>query len=77
MTTKYVLYSTDGCHLCDLAYELLHQQGIDTDTQVVDIKISTQLNERFRQSIPVLGKSVDNSLLYWPFSATDLEEFIL
>ena len=50
------LYSTEGCHLCELAFHLLTQDVRVPGTQihVVDIATDDQLIDRFGVLIPVL-----------------------
>ncbi|PIW62150.1 MAG: thioredoxin family protein [Shewanella sp. CG12_big_fil_rev_8_21_14_0_65_47_15] len=69
----YVLYHTEGCHLCESAAELLAKAGIAF--QAIDICDDETLAERYGVSIPVL-KAWDDRCLFWPFNATQLQEFI-
>ncbi|MDD8059241.1 MULTISPECIES: glutaredoxin family protein [Shewanella] len=68
----YILYHTEGCHLCEIAQSLIEQ----TDIQYhhVDICDDAALAERYGISIPVLVQ--DDRELFWPFDATQLQEFI-
>ena len=68
------LYSTEGCHLCEQAYSLLVQAGIEERVQVVDIAFDEALFSRYGVTIPVLAlhSSETHSLLSelgWPFDA--------
>jgi glutaredoxin len=47
-----ILYSRDGCHLCEEAHALLLEQGVHP--QVVDIDGDSQLRERFNECVPVV-----------------------
>jgi glutaredoxin len=47
-----VFYTRQGCHLCDDALALLHQQGIDP--KLVDIDTDATLRERFNECVPVI-----------------------
>lgn len=58
------LYTTAGCHLCDLAYHILMQSEL-TITQL-EIGDDDGLVERYGMLIPVV-KFADNSELNWPF----------
>lgn len=69
----YVLYHTEGCHLCALAAELLAKAGIAF--QAIDICDDDTLAERYGVSIPVV-KAWDERCLFWPFNARQLQEFI-
>ena len=47
-----VLYSRQGCHLCDLAAEVLSRHGLTFN--VVDIDADPQLRERYNECVPVV-----------------------
>jgi glutaredoxin len=49
---KTVLYSRNGCHLCDLAEQLLIEHGLRP--VVVDIDADANLVERFNTCVPVV-----------------------
>ncbi|GGP65563.1 glutaredoxin family protein [Shewanella saliphila] len=68
----YILYHTEGCHLCEIAQSLIEQT--DIKYQHVDICDGASLAERYGISIPVLVQ--DDRELFWPFDATQLQEFI-
>ncbi|KXI23516.1 glutaredoxin family protein [Photobacterium sanguinicancri] len=82
------LYSTEGCHLCEQAYRLLVEVGVQEHVQVIDIAFDDVLFLRYGVTIPVVSisseastaaaetASDDNSLsiseLGWPFDRADL-----
>ncbi|GGP53634.1 thioredoxin family protein [Shewanella algicola] len=68
----YILYHTEGCHLCEIAQSLIEQT--DIKYQHVDICDDASLAERYGISIPVLVQ--DDRELFWPFDVTQLQEFI-
>ncbi|MGI2066567.1 glutaredoxin family protein [Shewanella sp. MF08487] len=68
----YLLYHTDGCHLCELAAALL--DAAEINYHAIDICDDAYLAQRYGVSIPVLRARDDNEL-YWPFNATQLQEF--
>lgn len=78
---KYNLYSSEGCHLCELALaicEPLIEQSLLT---VVDIVDSEKLVERYGVHIPVLEKMSPTTeettdKLFWPFSTEQVKAFI-
>jgi glutaredoxin len=49
---KVVLYSREGCHLCDDAETLLNQLGLEPE--IVDIDHDPALWERFDTCVPVV-----------------------
>jgi hypothetical protein len=73
-----ILYSTDGCHLCEEAEQLL----IDVRSavpglawKVVDIADDDALFERYGWSIPVVADDRGRELR-WPFDAAALRAFV-
>jgi glutaredoxin len=68
----FVLYHTDGCHLCDIAKDLVDQSQIDY--QHLDICVDANLSTRYGTQIPVLAHK--EKALAWPFDAVQLQEFI-
>ncbi|WP_117235477.1 glutaredoxin family protein [Vibrio maerlii] len=68
------LYSTEGCHLCEQAYELLVQSGIQDKTAVTDIAFDDELFSRYGVTIPVV--STGNSELGWPFDLQELQQWL-
>jgi glutaredoxin len=49
---RVVLYTRDGCHLCDDALDRLRQFGLNA--QLVDIDADAELRERFNTCVPVV-----------------------
>lgn len=47
-----VLYTRQGCHLCDDAYEILLDHGLKP--RLVDVDDSAELVEQFGQCVPVV-----------------------
>ncbi|MGI2870785.1 glutaredoxin family protein [Vibrio fluvialis] len=68
------LYSTEGCHLCEMAYDLLKQVQLVQQVNVVDIAFDGQLFSRYGVTIPVL--SYQNSELNWPFDINELTQWL-
>ncbi|MGF1689861.1 glutaredoxin family protein [Photobacterium kagoshimensis] len=81
------LYSTEGCHLCEQAYCLLVEAGVEEHVKVVDIAFDDVLFLRYGVTIPVVSISSDASTamaeasddstlsiseLGWPFDRADL-----
>jgi glutaredoxin len=53
MTSRsVVLYTRQGCHLCDDALELLRKHGLQPEK--VDIDADPQLRERYTTCVPVV-----------------------
>jgi len=49
---RAVLYTRQGCHLCDDALAVLRQHGIEP--QLVDVDADETLRERFNECVPVV-----------------------
>ncbi len=67
----FLLYHTAGCHLCELATEVLLPFVARHGWQVelVDIAGDDDLEERYGVRIPVLSDAVSGRELGWPFDA--------
>jgi glutaredoxin len=55
MPHHIILYSKPGCHLCEIAYQLLQglQREFDLTVQETDISGDPALFEKYRDKIPV------------------------
>jgi glutaredoxin len=51
-SSRIVLYTRAGCHLCDEAYQLLKQHGLEPE--LVDIDVDAALRTRFDTCVPVV-----------------------
>lgn len=69
----FVLFGTEGCHLCEEAEQLISQAGLTFDKR--DIIDNEQLQQHYAIRIPVLLHSPSNSELGWPFNTAVLLEF--
>ena len=64
-------FTTQGCHLCEQAEEILtvlqkrYMFGLD----IIDIATEQELVKKYGLSIPVLLNSENKEQLYWPFDA--------
>ena len=72
---KLTLYSTQDCHLCEQAADLLKQVTEKFDLEYVDIARSEALVEKYGIRIPVV-KNGSGKELGWPFDLEMLEDFI-
>jgi hypothetical protein len=76
---KYLLLGTSGCHLCELAEELLNECLVsDPDSKValIDIAEHTQWQTDYATLIPVLLHEQSTKSLTWPFTKDDILTFI-
>ncbi|MCB2426613.1 glutaredoxin family protein [Methylophaga pinxianii] len=67
------LFSTAGCHLCDLAVEQIKTLPLAAQitVDVVEIGDDEMLVEQYGVRIPVI-KFPDQSELNWPFNQNDI-----
>jgi hypothetical protein len=81
MSVLFNLYSSEGCHLCEQAIELIGNVIPDHQINVVDI-IDTNIEgeqnlvELYGVHIPVLERLSDNTKLFWPFEQSQVVELI-
>lgn len=77
MKTVY-LYSTPGCHLCDLAWEVLAPliANLPLRLEEVDIADSDELIELYGVRIPVLKYADHVEELGWPFDGCQANDFL-
>lgn len=75
---ELILYSTLGCHLCELA--VIEIEPCLTNSNIVlkqvDIADDPVLLEKYGVSIPVAYEASDEACLYWPFDRQDVQIFI-
>ena len=76
------LYHTLGCHLCELAEDVIAQfnQTHPDQTlhvQKIDIADDDALVERYGVRIPVVKFSTVEATLDWPFDLASLEKYVI
>lgn len=77
MPPECQLFGTLGCHLCELAEEVLMplvEHGLMVE--LVDIADSEALFEAYGLSIPVLRRVDTEAELGWPFDAEQVVNFL-
>ncbi len=67
--SNYTLYSSEGCHLCELALDICMPLITKEQLNVVDIVDNEKLVEQYGVHIPVLERMNDGEKLFWPFTA--------
>lgn len=78
MPAQCQLFSTPGCHLCEIAeaYLLpLIEHGLMVE--LVDIAESERLSDAYGLRIPVLRRADTGAELDWPFSTGQVVNFLL
>ncbi|NOU49368.1 glutaredoxin family protein [Pseudoalteromonas sp. JBTF-M23] len=73
---KYVLYHTEGCHLCEQALELILQLIPSQECELVDILSDEALMVAYQTSIPVIKRCSDEQVLYWPFDQQKIQQLV-
>ncbi len=78
--SEFVLYGTEGCHLCDEARDLLDlvlsSQGKSIDYAYIDIVDDDQLLELYGETIPVIKAIQSSEQIGWPFDSAVLINFL-
>lgn len=72
----FTLFSSEGCHLCELAFDICQQEISKDNLNVIDIVDEEKLVEEFGIHIPVLGRSGDSKKLFWPFDQNQVRAFV-
>jgi len=80
MAVMFHLYSSEGCHLCELAQTLILKSIPDHQLKIIDI-VNDELKELnlielYGIHIPVLERISDGAKLFWPFEQTQVVELI-
>lgn len=72
------LYSTPGCHLCDLAKDILWPLLNDYPVRIeeVDVAESDELLKRYGVRIPVAVVADTSVELGWPFDSVQARDFL-
>lgn len=71
---EFILFGTEGCHLCEEAEMLIRAAGIVSGKQ--DILDDEQWQTLYAIRIPVLLHVLSGLELTWPFSAEQLTAFV-
>lgn len=72
--TTLILYTTSGCHLCELADAILQTLASQYQLTIIPTEIGDDdaLVARYGIRIPVV-QFADNSDIGWPFNQQDIE----
>lgn len=76
---QFEIMTTSGCHLCEIAEQLLHQAAFEIEFQLYEVDISQDdsLVEQYGVRIPVIVDSLKKKELNWPFDSATLKQFLL
>ena len=69
--SNLILFSTEGCHLCEQAQRLIYSVLGQTVPEV-DIADRPDLLDHYAVRIPVLHRMDSGEELDWPFAAADV-----
>ncbi|MHA6204545.1 glutaredoxin family protein [Dyella soli] len=75
MSTRYVLYQRDYCHLCDQALAVM-AEALAPDFDSVWVDDDAALEDRYGVRVPVLRDMQDGRELDWPFDAAAVRSFL-
>jgi len=79
MNKTLYLYTTAGCHLCDMALAIVHplvqRQGFELE--LVEISEQESLVEKYGIRIPVIRLDGQENDLGWPFEAEQAQAYLL
>lgn len=78
MTQKLYLYTTDGCHLCEMALAIVQPliPEMALTLELVEISEQASLVEQYGIRIPVLLKEGAESDLGWPFDQAQVVQYL-
>jgi len=78
MTPTLILYTTEGCHLCEEAEKLLNQLCAARNVRVeaIDISADEKLVSRYGIRIPVVRNKLSGDEIGWPFGVAELTNLI-
>ena len=71
---SFLLFGTQGCHLCEQAQTLLSHLAIPVEK--IDIANEIQWQTEFAVLIPVLYHSPSQRYINWPFDSKVILSFI-
>ena len=78
MPPECQLFTTSGCHLCELAEaEIMPLVEHGLMVELVDIADSEALFEAYSLTIPVLRRVDTGAELAWPFDTEQVVSFLL
>ena len=71
--SQIIIYTTAGCHLCDIAKELLVKANDKISFNIIDMEISNDdsLISLYGKTIPVI-EFEKGKQLNWPFKLKDI-----
>jgi|TARA_B110000902_G_scaffold88095_1_gene104713 hypothetical protein len=82
MKRYFNLYSSDGCHLCELALLVCQPLMSNNTLTIIDIVDDEKLVELYGVHIPVLERVTANDSsetvkLFWPFTTEQVSQLLV
>lgn len=74
--TKFAFYTTEGCHLCEQAWEIVIAQGLVNQMTQIEIIHDEADIARYGIRIPVIKNNETDKEIGWPFDSIELADFI-
>ncbi|KMT64121.1 glutaredoxin family protein [Catenovulum maritimum] len=74
--SELIFYTTEGCHLCDLAEQVLKNINLHQAVKFVDISDSEALVKLYGTRIPVVEDTATSEVLCWPFDENSFIEWL-
>ncbi len=73
-----ILYTTQGCHLCEIALQLIQRTLARENFRLEEVEISAseRLVDDYGIRIPVLADPESRAELGWPFDAQQLLNYV-
>lgn len=69
-------YTTEGCHLCEDAWQLVCELNLQAYVSIVEITDEEQLVAKYGVRIPVIENALNKQDIGWPFDAGILAKFV-
>lgn len=76
--SDFLLYSTSGCHLCELALQIALPLLALRGERLIEVEIADDelLLQRYGTTIPVISRLIDGVELGWPFDSEQLQDWL-
>lgn len=73
-----IMYSSEGCHLCEIALDMINMFTDNSKFQIKETEISDsyELMEKYGIRIPVVKVEDSEEELGWPFTPQQLLAFL-
>lgn len=75
---KLILYTTEACHLCELALEQIEQSECFDRIVLTEVDIATDIDllRQFATRVPVMTAVGSKDHLFWPFDHYDVTQWL-